>query len=375
MHEDFDFIVAGAGMVGSAIAYGLAGACQRVLLLDGEDGDYRAAKANFGLVWVSGKGYGNPHYQRLSYQAGRLWPAFARDLEQESGIAVQYENRGGLNFCLGQAQFEERSQAMRQWAAHTPDLALGVEMLDRAALQRRFPAVRFGSDVTGACFGSHDGHVNPLRLLAALQAAFLKRGGVLKSRHPVERIEAPAGGGFTVRSGAARFAARHVVIAAGLGSSKLGPMVGLDAPVRPQRGQLLVTERLAPLLPVPASGIRQTGDGTVMLGVTQENVGYDVTTTAEAAVRISRNAMRVLPDLAGARLVRQWACLRVMTPDGCPVYAGSASHYGAWTALCHSGVTLASFHAGPLARALAGGALPSFLDPLHYERFHVPQAA
>lgn len=375
MHEDFDFIVAGAGMVGAAIARGLAGARQRVLLLDGEDSDYRAAKANFGLVWVSGKGYGNPHYQRLSYEAGRLWPAFARELEQESGVALQYENRGGLNFCLGESQFEERSAAMRQWAARTPDLDLGIEMLDRAALERRFPRVRFGPDVTGACFGSQDGHVNPLRLLAALQAAFLKRGGVLKSRHPVEHIEPLAGGGFTVRSGAARFAARNVVIAAGLGSNKLGPMVGLDAPVRPQRGQILVTERLAPMLPVPASGIRQTGDGTVMLGVTQENVGYDLATTADAAVRMSRNALRVLPELAGARLVRQWACLRVLTPDGCPVYAGSTSHCGAWIALCHSGVTLASFHAGPLARALAGGALPSFLDPLHYERFTFPQAA
>ncbi|HTK01891.1 MAG TPA: FAD-dependent oxidoreductase, partial [Bordetella sp.] len=111
------------------------------------------------------------------------------------------------------------------------------------------------------------------------------------------------------------------------------------------------------------------------IGLTQEDVGYDLGTTASAAARMSRNALRVLPDLAGARLVRQWSCLRVMTPDGRPVYAGSAQYSGAWTALCHSGVTLASFHAGPLARALDGGALPDTLDAFHHERFDVSQAA
>ena len=58
--QTYDVIVAGAGVVGAAIAYGLAGRGLRVLALDGADGDLRAAKANFGLVWVQGKGLGEP---------------------------------------------------------------------------------------------------------------------------------------------------------------------------------------------------------------------------------------------------------------------------------------------------------------------------
>ncbi|ARP82001.1 nopaline dehydrogenase [Bordetella genomosp. 8] len=382
MNRSYDFIVAGAGMVGSAIAMGLAGLGRRVLMLDGADTDYRAAKANFGLVWVQGKGYGNVPYQRLSHEAGRLWPEFARDLERETGMTLQYENRGGLHFCLGQHEFEDRAARMRLWDANTPELPASIEMLDAGELTRRFPTLRLGREVSGASFCDRDAHVNPLRLLAALQAAYLRRGGLLYSRRPVTAIEPLAGGGFAViaaagREGAApeRYEAANVVIAAGLGSAALGGMVGLDVPLRPQRGQLLVTERLAPMLPLPASGVRQTGEGTVMIGVTQEEVGYDLNTTADAAARMSRKALRVLPDLAGARLVRQWSCLRVMTPDGRPVYAGSAQYSGAWTALCHSGVTLASFHAGPLARALDHGALPATLDAFHHERFDVSQAA
>ncbi|OZI34685.1 nopaline dehydrogenase [Bordetella genomosp. 10] len=412
MTRDYDYIVAGAGMVGSAIALGLAGRGRRVLMLDGADTDFRAAKANFGLVWVQGKGYGNVHYQRLSHEAATLWPAFAAELRRESGMDLQYECRGGLHFCLGEAEWEDRAKRMRAWEGNTPERASCIEMLDRGALQRRFPTLRLGDEVSGGSFGATDGHVNPLRLLAALQSAYQGRGGRLISRHRVDAIARAPGGGFTVSAGQDRYDAGRVIVAAGLGSNALNPMVGLDIALRPQRGQVLVTERLAPLLPVPASGVRQTGDGTVLVGLTQEDTGYDIGTTAIAATRMARKALRVLPDLARARLVRQWSCLRVMTRDGCPVYAESATQPGAWTALCHSGVTLAAFHAGPLARAIDGGELPlsfaahlpragaaipaiaaageqpvssaaaaaraawsSFLDAFNHERFDVSQAA
>ncbi|MDB5846490.1 MAG: dependent oxidoreductase, partial [Rhodoferax sp.] len=268
-----------------------------------------------------------------------------------------------------------RAARLATWHAQTPEYAPSTRVLERGELLRRFPTMRLGAAVAGASLGELDGHVNPLRLLAALQTAFLRLGGQLRSHQPVTAIHPLPGGGFEVRAGSTQARAERVVIAAGLGSAALGAMVGLDVPLRPQRGQILVTERLAPLLPIPASGLRQTGEGTVMVGVTQEEVGYDLHTTSEAAVRMTRKALRVLPDLAQARLVRQWACLRVMTPDGGPVYASAPDHPGADIALCHSGVTLASFHAGTYARALAGGAPPDTLRIFHHERFNVQEVA
>lgn len=375
MSREYDFIVVGAGMVGSAIAYGLAGAGMRVLALDGADTDYRAAKANFGLLWVQGKGQGNPSYQRLSYQAAEIWPALAQDLTHESGITLHYERQGGLHFCVGDQQFDERRVRMQAWQAQASELPACVEMLDREALLRCLPGLRLGPDVSGASFGAFDGHVNPLRLLAALQAAYVRRGGELLHGRPVVRLGALPGGGFEVQSRGQTWRGARVVIAAGLGAHALGPMVGLHVPLRPQRGQVLVTERLAPMLPLPASGIRQTAEGSIMIGLTQEEVGHDLSTTTEAAVMMSRKALQILPDLARARWVRQWSCLRIMTLDGCPVYAESDELPGAWIAVCHSGVTLASFHAGPLASALAAGRLPSSLGVFHYERFNVPKVA
>ena len=94
--ESYDVIVIGAGMVGAAIAYGLANDHTRVLVLDGGDTDFRAAKANFGLVWVQGKGCGNPAYQRLSHEAAQLWPVFADQLADETGICLDYESKGEI---------------------------------------------------------------------------------------------------------------------------------------------------------------------------------------------------------------------------------------------------------------------------------------
>ncbi|TCT11080.1 NAD(P)/FAD-dependent oxidoreductase [Paralcaligenes ureilyticus] len=373
--ESYDVIVIGAGMVGAAIAYGLAGRGRDVLVLDGADTDYRAAKANFGLVWVQGKGYDAPAYQKLSRHSVRLWPEFALNLEHETGVALDYENRGGLHFCLGEQEWAQRRARLDAWHVQAADEPPYTRMLDREQLQAMLPGVRLGPDVSGASLGKTDGHVNPLKLLIALHKGLMRRGATILGNRPATGITALTGGGFSVTAGGERYEGAQVVIAAGLGSASLGRMVGLDVPLRPQRGQLLVTERLRPLLPLPASGIRQTAEGTVMIGVTQENVGYDLHTTSSAAARMTHNALRILPDLAQARLVRHWSCLRILTPDGCPVYAGSISHPGAWIAVCHSGVTLAAFHAGPLSDCLHDSTLTANLDFFHHERFDVSTTA
>ena len=369
-----DIVVIGGGTVGAAIAYGLARRGENVLLLDGDDGDFRAARANFGLVWLQGKGLGMPAYQALTRGSIDLWRSFATELEAGEGADLCYEQNGGLAFCFGEDGFEKRSgDLMRlhnQRSGGEPDW----EMLDRPALQKLLPRVELGPTVSGASFGRPDGHANPLRLLAALHGALLRLGGGIRHKARVERIE-PLDRDFRLVLDGETLVAPRIVIAAGLGSPALARQVALEVPVRPERGQVLVTERLAPFLPLPASGLRQTGEGTVMIGATKDDPGFDVSTTTEAAAGLSRKTVEIVPALAGVRLVRQWAGLRIMTPDSYPIYAQSESHPGAFVALCHSGVTLAAFHAEVLAGAIAAGALPTTLSPFHQRRFDVPKAA
>jgi glycine/D-amino acid oxidase-like deaminating enzyme len=369
-----DIVVIGGGTVGAAIAYGLAARKEQVLLLDGGDADFRAARANFGLVWLQGKGLDMPAYQQLTRNSIAVWREFANELEATGQDDLCYEQNGGLAFCRGEEAFEARRRQLQrlhnQWGGAAPDW----EMLDRPMLDRLLPKVKLGPAVTGASFGHRDGHANPLRLLAALQGGVLRLGGGIRRNVTVHTI-AKAGPDFRLTAGNETISAPRIVIAAGLGTPALARQVGLEVPLRPQRGQVLVTERVEPFLPLPASGLRQTTEGTVMIGATKEEVGYDVSTTVAAAARLSRKTTHTIPALAGVRLVRQWAGLRVMTPDSYPIYAQSQSHPGAFVALCHSGVTLAAFHAGGLAAAIAAGELPESFAPFHQRRFDVSQAA
>ncbi|GGE45681.1 D-nopaline dehydrogenase [Agaricicola taiwanensis] len=369
-----DIVVIGGGTVGSAIAYGLARRRQKVLLLDGDDGDFRAARANFGLVWLQGKGVGMPAYQALTRQSISLWGSFRDEIERETGTRLHYEQNGGLSFCLGEEAFEKRSMDLLRLHNQRGEGEPDWEMLDRQALQRLLPKVELGPDVAGASFGRRDGHANPLRLLSALHAGILRHGGRIRHRAHVEHIE-PVGSDFRLFLGRETLVAPRIVIAAGLGSPELARQIGLEVPLRPARGQVLVTERLAPFLPLPASGLRQTGEGTVMIGATKDYIGFDTSTTAEAAARLSHKTVRLVPSLAHVRLVRHWAGLRIMTPDSYPIYSQSESHPGAFVTLCHSAVTLAALHVETLAEAIAAGSLPESLSPFHERRFDVPQAA
>ncbi|AQZ52594.1 NAD(P)/FAD-dependent oxidoreductase [Martelella mediterranea] len=368
---DSEFIVIGGGIVGAALAYGIAGCGRKVLVLDGEDRDLRAARANFGLVWVQSKGANAPEYHRFSRKSADLWPDFVEQLSAETGAKIDYERNGGLMFCLGDEELETRAAAIRRM--HNQHGDADTEMLDRVALERLLPAIKLGPEVSGASFSAADGHVNPLQLLAAMHEGVIRRGGKIRFRSKVRTI-VPLDGGFRLETDDAGFTAARVVVAAGLATPALTAPLGLAIPMRSERGQILVLERMAPMLPYPASGLRQTAEGTIMIGATKEDTD-DRGVSVSASVRLAGRATRIVPALGSARLVRQWSGFRVLPPDGSPIYAEATDLPGLYAAICHSGVTLAAAHARIVGPALAQGALPADLSAFSNGRFNVQDCA
>ncbi|MBN9266657.1 MAG: FAD-binding oxidoreductase [Hyphomicrobium sp.] len=371
--RDAETIIIGGGLVGTAIAYGLARQGCKPLVLDGGDRDIRAARANFGIIWVQGKGPGMPAYQRLTRRSSDLWPDFARDLSEFTGIALDYRRTGGLSFCLGADGFSARSTVVRRMSEEFGEAAYDTEMIERRAVERLLPNLRLGQDVVGAVHCGRDGEVNPLRLLYALQTAITTLGGSVLGDENVTSI-VPRAGTFNVTTATCTYHTPKLILAAGNGTRELAQQVELDIPIRPQRGQLLVTERLAPIFPLPTVPLRQTAEGSILIGSTQEEVGFDTGTNIAGAGRMAERACRILPALENVNIVRHWAGLRVMTPDGHPIYAQSPAFPGAFCTICHSGVTLAAAHALEIAAALMGDVLPDHLKPFHPDRFHVSAA-
>ncbi|MBL0141655.1 MAG: FAD-dependent oxidoreductase [Betaproteobacteria bacterium] len=368
----YDAVVVGGGIVGSSIAFGLAERGLRVAVLDEGDRALRAARTNFGLIWVQSKGDGLPAYMRWTRRSADQWPAFAQRLEAMSGVRTEYRKDGGLVYCLGEADFEARRLKVAQLRAQAD--IYGTEMLERLALERVLPGVRLGESVSGASFCPHDGHCNPLQLLRALHAA-LKLAGVHYRADAPARSIVHRGSRFLVHTPQGIVEAGKVVLAAGHGIPALAGQIGLPAPIRAERGQILVTERFRPFLRLPGSGIRQTDDGTLLIGSSKEKTGLDDRTTVAVGGRMAARAIRILPELASARLNRTWGGIRILTPDNHPVYAESERCPGAFVAICHSGVTLAAAHATDFANAIADGQLGDFLNAFHPRRFDVPKAA
>jgi glycine/D-amino acid oxidase-like deaminating enzyme len=371
--KDFDVAIVGGGLVGSAIAWGVAPAGQRVAVLDEGDVALRASRGNFALVWVQNKGLGMPAYGLWTLRSAEQWTAFADMLRVQTGIDVFYRRPGGFHFALSERELEHRAAQLRKLHEQPGMPKYEYEILDHAAVKSMIAET--GPQVAGASYSRLDGHCNSLKLLRALHTGMQQHGAKYLASHMVEKIT-PAGGGFSLATRAGEIRAGKVVLAAGLANAKLGPMVGLDVPVRPQRGQLLVTERVAAFLHYPVSTVRQTDEGTVMLGDSQEESGPDACVGHRVIATLADRAARMFPRLATLNIVRTWAALRVMTRDGFPIYDQSTLCPGAFVATCHSGVTLAANHALTLAPLVARGALPpDTFNAFSSRRFDVQKAA
>jgi hydrogen cyanide synthase HcnC len=369
----FDAIVIGGGLVGMAVGYGLVRTGRGVAVLDEGDIAFRASRGNFGLVWVQTKGLGAPHYQRWTRASATAWPDLAAELESRTGIALGLDQPGGVQLCLSEQELAKRGDAMQQMQQEAGNFGFDYRMLDHAGLAAMLPGL--GAAVVGGSWTPYDGHVNSLALFHALHKGFAGRGGTyLPNRTVTDARVAPHD--FRIHAGGETVEAPALVLAAGLGNAKLAPLFGLSAPVRPQRGQILVTERARrPAWPMPLGNIRQTPEGSILLGSSEEEVGFDTGQKPEVMRQIARRAVAAFPFLAELQIVRAWAALRVMPPDGHPIYDESERFPGAFTANCHSGVTLAGAHANLLAPMIAAGSLDPAMAPFSARRFDVPAAA
>jgi glycine/D-amino acid oxidase-like deaminating enzyme len=367
-----DVTVIGGGLVGSSIALGLARLGARVLVLDEGDRALRASRANFALVWVQSKGLGMALYSAWSKGSSERWPELAALLRETTGVDVALDQPGGFALCLSDIEMAARIDGMRRLQAQPGAPQYPYEVLDHEGTRRMLPQI--GPDVVGSIYCPLDGHVNSLRLFRALHLALDTLGAAYRPDAPVETIE-PRDGGFRITGAWGEVRSARVVLAAGLGNARLAPMVGLHAPVVPSKGQIIITEKAAPFLRHPMGTIRQTDEGGVMVGDSQEDLGFDTVVTNPVISVMAERAVRSFPLLRGLNVVRTWSALRVMSPDGFPIYEQSARHPGAFVATCHSGVTLAAAHALTLAPHIQDGALPASLSCFDSRRLHVPQAA
>jgi glycine/D-amino acid oxidase-like deaminating enzyme len=369
-----DIIVIGGGLSGSAVALGLVRlGAGKVLLFDEQLPCQRLSRGNFGLTWYMCKGGNNPVYAKWCRMATEEWPAFAAQLEEETGYDLEVEWTGGAVHAVGEEQFATYAQSIESLReiCRQAGLDYPARMISREEFAEMIPDLPIGEKVTGFMYAADQGHVNPLKLLGALRAEFQKRGGRYFCGKTVTALQPQPDGTCLVQTGTESFSCGKVVVATGHGTNKLLSPLGERLPIYPSRGQLLVTERHPRLLKIPVLAVRQTPDGTFIIGLSTEDTAHDSQVTMAAMKNQASNAITLFPSLARLNWVRAWGAVRVMTPDGAPIYSRLQGFPAITVIALHSAVSLAPLKISAIAPWILGQKETEQISSFSNGRFHV----
>ena len=368
-----DILVIGGGITGSSTALGLVRkGAGKVVLLDEQLNSQRLSRGNFGLTWFMCKGAGYPGYALWSRRAAVAWPEFAQDLEEETGYDIELDWTGGAVHAFGQEELDGFAASVNtiREGCNSVDIDYPVEILDRQQFAELVSEMTLGEEVSGGMYTKEQGHVNPLKLLGAVRCGFQKRGGAYYGAHGAREITPRPNGTVLVKTATETFECRKLVIAAGHGSARLADALGEDLNIYPQRGQLMVTARCRRKLHIPLLSVRQTQDGTYMIGLSTENTALNARVTAEAMKSQAANAVRIFPELGNLNWIRAWGAIRVMTPDGGPIYSRIPGHENISVLALHSGISLAPLHTGIIAPWIMGESEDNQISEFSNGRFH-----
>ncbi len=355
MTRPFDVAVLGGGVLGNFIAYHLARAGQRTCLLERGYTAGGTSGATHAWIYVSTKTPG--HYGRFSYESSLLYER----LEAEHGVDFQYERSGGLSILWT----DEAVEAAHAMVAEQVAAGVACEVLTPEQTAAREPLLS-PTHIKGAVYGPLDGCVNPFAVMYHMNALARSHGVDFRPYCEVTAVERDDDA-FVVRTRGGVVRAAKVVLAGGVWTRDLARMLGFEAPIRPSRGQVLVSEPMPQMVEhIVANGsIRQLRErGVILFGRVMENDQTANLNTYDGLQAALRDVLRMAPGMGAVRVVRSYAGIRPKPFDDLPVLGEVPGQPGVFTAVTHSGVTLGPIIGLSLAELVTGR--PTTYDLTHY---------
>jgi sarcosine oxidase subunit beta len=360
MTQMADVVVIGGGIIGCACAYYLARDGLRVVLVERDEIASGAASASGG--WVIIQNNEAADHVSFALASRRLYD----DLVEDAG--VQFRATGGLILATGEGD----RQILHQQAAVARTGGAAVEELDGLSLRELEAALSPG--LPGALYCTDEGVVDPPEVCRNLARRASQLGAGIRVASTVTGIEVERGRVARIITSSGPIATRTVVCAAGAWSSQIGTMVGLEIPVTPRRGHLIVTEVAelvsrpmleAGYLAIPDDNhpddhgmrfvMQPRADGRCLIGSSREFAGFDQDVNADLVRRMHAHAARFVPAVARSRVARVTVGFRPYTPRDQPL-VGRAGPDGFIIASGHEGqgITLAPVTGHVVADLIAG---------------------
>lgn len=314
-----DCIVVGGGLIGMLSARELALGGLRVRLLERGRTGRESSWAGGGILsplhpWRYPAGV-----SALARWSQERYRSLAQALREETGVDAQWTPSGMLML-----EVADQAEALA-WAGQWH---YTLQVLEGEALQGIEP--HLAGSLGQALWMEEVAQLRNPRLLQALRLSLDALGVAVEEGCEVQGLVQTGGRVQGVLTSRGQRDGTQVVIAGGAWSGELLAKAGLDLPVEPVRGQMLLFKAKPGLIsPIILSGERYIiprRDGRVLVGSTMERCGFDKRTTAEAREQLYRDALAIIPDLAAYPIERHWAGLRPGSPGGEPFI-------GAWPGL------------------------------------------
>lgn len=350
--KTWDVIIIGGGIIGLSLAIALRKRGATVLVVERGKPGRESSHAAGGML-VDCLLETPSVLQPLATASARMYPEFAHELEVESGMKVDLRDQGTI--VLGSSE-------------HVPE-----NPLVPASMRDAEPAL------TASATASYlkERSVDPRALTAAALKTTKNRGVDFSSGDPVTAVNFSDGQVSGVTTTKTSFLASKVVNSAGAWSGQITTgQIALHAiPTRPVKGQMLCLampkrELIRHVIRSPHVYLIPRSDGRLLVGATVEEAGFDKRTVPETIQRLHKAALELVPKLADARILEDWAGLRPGTPDALPIL-GASSTPGYYVATGHfrDGILLAPITAKVIADVIEGGQPEHDLTAFSPQRF------
>jgi len=368
-----DVVIVGGGVIGSALAYFLRKADVEVTVLERAEIASEASSAAAGLLSPLGALTAANPFTDLVMASRALLLDLLPELEEVSGERTEYHRRGSLRTASGAQQVVILQRQHAFWES----LGWQVSWLTGAEARQREPLL--ASTIEAVVYAPQEGSMLPAGVTRAYAGAARRLGARFIEQANVVGLER-----IGTRVSGARLATGEIigcaslVIAAGAWSASLGQGLGLTIPVRPTRGQILALAQLAEPLRHILFGedvyLVPKPDGTIFVGATVEQVGFNKQLTAAGIAWLLTSAFKLVPTLADAAIVRMWAGLRPGSPDERPLLGHAPGWENVILATGHGGMGFetSAITGQAIAELLVTGQVPALIRPFRPERFTDP---
>lgn len=363
-----DVAVIGGGVIGCAIAYYASKAGLRVIVLESTKIGGQGSSVAAGLVAPSPQIKEDGPFARLALASLAYLPHLRDELCEDTGIDIELDERGTLKLAAS----DEEARELIELLPMKRQLGLDLHWLSAREVRQLEPGVT--GTICGAVYNPKEGQINTSRLLAAyIEGATRHSARFLKKRAIKLLIQDARVTGVQLARG--RIHAKQTIIASGAWASEQGEWLGVEIPIRPQRGQIVTLGAVAPMLQhivfYQDIYLASRCDETTTIGASNDYASYLQVPTVNGIMDLLSQGVEVVPTILSGAFVGARAGLRAKTPDKLPIIGSIPGWEGISIAAGHNsnGLLFSSLTGQCLVAQFMRTPIPIKASAFHLARF------